>query len=128
MKKTIAAKARNTASPLPSATTMPTPSHTPGKLMLGFFGGTIIDEAQTRLVATTNREDFCDNEITDSRLADAAELVRRWNCHEELLSALRECLPVLAAAKCECNDDRDCQSCHANRKARAAIARATGGE
>ena len=39
-----------------------------------------------------------------------------------MLAALRETVSALSAMPCACTEDRDCQRCFANRKARAAIA------
>ena len=51
----------------------------------------------------------------------AAERDRLRQVNAELVSALEQCITALSAATCTCNDDRDCQRCHAARKARAAV-------
>ncbi len=43
-----------------------------------------------------------------------------------LLEALETAKSALSGTPCSCNDDRDCQRCHANRQARAAIKAAKG--
>ena len=46
----------------------------------------------------------------------------------ELLEACKETIPILKTVACNCNDDRDCQRCHALRKIKQAISRAEGKE
>jgi len=41
-----------------------------------------------------------------------------------LLEACKEALSAIGAMPCTCNEDRDCQRCHANRKIKTAIAQA----
>jgi hypothetical protein len=46
----------------------------------------------------------------------------------DLLEACKEAKPALDAMPCTCNEDRDCQRCHALRKINQALAKAEKGE
>ncbi len=46
----------------------------------------------------------------------------------DLLEACKEAKPALKAMPCTCNEDRDCQRCHALRKINEAIAKTEKGE
>lgn len=70
--------------------------HTPGKLYIESNQFTIWSESSQRAVASVYGTNSPEPMATEAR-ANAARLIRAWNCHDELLADLQQAIGMLEA-------------------------------